>query len=196
MIVAQRGSPFGVEHDASVRRAMRDRAEMPPFHRLLSWFTGRWTEEVPHSIHGAGVEWDTPGRIIRADGGAVTDPGGGNELGSPKFSPAFRRRVLEDRHADTEHPSSDGRQERADAYSTPMHQTVAYIGRSRPLCAAWLRALGRTGGDWRAVGQLGLTVDERGLRVPLPDEYAQMITSEALRRAWSDFRDAPVASSG
>lgn len=187
-----RERPYSVEHQASVRRAMSDRSpEVPGFGALLRWFVDRFTAELPKNVHATGVEWSTPGRVVRGDGTGVTDPGGGNALGSPRFDGTFRRRVLESRSSDTEHPVSDGRAEVGEAYSTPLHQTIEYIGRRKPLLACWLRALGRHGGDWQAVGQLGLVIDDRGVRIPIPDEYAEEITRGALRVCWRAFREEP-----
>lgn len=183
--------PYRSEHERSVRRAMSKRSEVPGFASLLRWFVCSWVEEMPHSIHAAGVEWAPPDRIVRADGTGVTDPGGGNALGSPRYSQPFRRRVLEGKVADVEHPVSDGQAEMGVAYVTPLHQTLAHIDRRHPLLAGWLRALGRNGGDWRAVGQLGLVIDQRGIRVPIPDEYAEEITRGALRLAWTTYREEP-----
>jgi len=185
--------PYMAEHDASVRAAMSRGVEPPGFSRLLQWFVDCWIEETPSSVHAAGVEWAAPGRVVRSDGSGVTDPGGGNQLGSPRFNGSFRRRVLEGRASDVEHPVSDGRAEVGEAYATPMHQTIAFLDRRRPLIAGWLRALGRHGGDWRAVGQLGLIVDDRGIRIPIPDEYAEEITRGALRICWRAFREEPSA---
>lgn len=185
--------PYRAEHERSVRGAMDAATETPGFGALLVWFVDRYVEELPRDVHAAGVEWTTPGRIVgeKQSGGAVTDPGGGNALGSPRFTPAFRRRVLEGVSWDTEHPVSDGQAEIGEAYATPMHQTIAFIDRRRPLIAGWLRALGRHGGDWRAVGQLGLIIDDRGIRIPIPDEYAEEITRGALRLVWKAFREEP-----
>lgn len=184
--------PFATEHGASVRRAMEQRAVEPGFSALLAWFVDRFTEELPKNVHAAGVEWATPGRIVRSNGTGVTDPGGGNALGSPRFDGTFRRRTLEGAASDTEHPVSDSREEIGEAYATPLHQTIAFLDRRRPLIAGWLRALGRHGGDWRAVGQLGLIIDDRGMRIPIPDEYAEEITRGALRLCWRAFREEPV----
>ena len=183
--------PYADEHAASARHAMDRGSEPPGFGPLLSWFVACWAEELPRSVHAAGVEWATPGRVVRSDGSAVTDPGGGNALGSPRYDGTFRRRIIEGRCSDTEHPVSDGRAEVGDAYATPLHQTIAWLDRRRPLIGAWLRALGRHGGDWRAVGQLGLVIDDRGIRIPIPDEYAEEITRGALRLCWRAFREEP-----
>lgn len=183
--------PFALEHGVSVRRRMERRAEEPGFRALLAWFVDAFTEEFPTDVHGTGVEWDTPGRIVRSDASAVTDPGGGNQLGSPRFLPAFRTRVIEQSWSQTEHPVSDSREEVAETYATPMHQTLAFLDRRYPLLAGWLRALGRHGGDWHQVGQIGLPGDERGHWIPLPDEYSEQITRGALTVAWRAFRDAP-----
>jgi hypothetical protein len=183
--------PYAAEHDASVRAVASRGVEPPSFGALLRWFVDGFAEELPPNVHASGVEWAAPGRVVRRDGSGVTDPGGGNALGSPRFDGTFRRRVLEGRSSDTEHPVSDGRPEIGEAYSTPIHQTIAYLDRRRPLIASWLRALGRHGGDWRAVGQLGLIIDDRGLRIPIPDEYAEEITRGALRLCWLAFREEP-----
>lgn len=191
-VLEARERPYATAHAESVRRSMAERApEVPGFAELVRWFVERFTEELPKNVHAAGVEWSTPGRVVRSDGSGVTDPGGGNALGSPRFDGTFRRRILEGRTMDVEHPVSDGRPEVGEAYATPLHQTIEFVGRRKPLLACWLRALGRHGGDWRAVGQLGLIIDDRGLRIPIPDEYAEEITRGALRVCWRAFRDEP-----
>lgn len=184
--------PHQDAHDRSVERLATARATIPPTDVLLRWFVAGWSEEVPTSIHAAGVEWAGPGSIVRGDGSTERDPGGGSANGSPSFSGPFRRRVLEGKTGETGHPSSEGEPELGVAYETPMHQTVAYIGRRRPLLAAWLSALGRYGGDWRSMASKGILRDDAGSLVGIPDEYAEAITEVALRRCWLDYRAEPT----
>ena len=191
----ERDQPYRADHDASVRRSMAQRGTDPTFDQLLRWFVERFLDETPTQIHVSGVEWSPPGRIVRgAELGfaGVTDPGGGNDGGAPRLSQPFRRRVLEGVTSDVEHPVSDGRPEMGVAYSTPMNQTITFISRKHPLLAAWLRSLGHCRGDWRAVGEMGLMLDQRGAHVALPDEYAEQITRGALALAWRHFLEVPT----
>ena len=156
---------------------------MPSFRRLLAWFVDRWVSELPTSIHAVGVEAERPGRIQRADGSGVIDPGGGSKLGSPRLSPAFRSHLYGSAFS-VEHASFDGVTETASTYSTPMRATLTWMERNRhPLYARWLRMLGRSGGDWHSVAVV----------VNMPPEYAEGITRDALTLCWKSFRDQPTS---
>jgi hypothetical protein len=147
---------------------------------MIAWFLGQWRDELPEQLHTRGVEWSSPGRIVRSSGAAVTDPGGGDLLGSPRLDPAYRDFLLGDDWR-RENPSSDGQPERTETYATPLRATIRFMERRRPLSARWLRALGRAGGDWREVG----------VTFNLPDELAEHVTAGALREAWFSYREEP-----
>ena len=178
-----RDSPYATENRASAQRAMLERAEPPSSLRLLvRWFTARYRVEVPDAIHSGGVESERPGRIVRADGEGVTDPGGGSRLGAPRLSPHFRAYLFGSPFA-TEHPESEGRPEIGESYASPMRATIAWIEHRHPLRAAWLRAIGRTDGDWQTVTYAA----------DLPMEYGEAITFDALRLAWHHYEEGPTS---
>ena len=149
---------------------------------LRHWFVSMWDSELKGRMHGQGVEWETPGRIERADGSGVTDPGGGNALGAPRWDASTRAHLF-------------GRPNRTDAdgfYVEPMHMAVDYIGRRHPIKAALLRRIGMGGAP-------RLVVECPGCRasVTLPDEVDEAMARDALGLAYRHYRAASVrATSG
>lgn len=182
----QRERPFLDEHHAS-----RSRFLPLSFDGLRRWFIGQWHDELPGDIHGAGVEWEKPGRIVRADGSGVTDPGGGNSLGAPAYRPGFRR-FLTGSSAQVEHPTYDGATQPTTSYATPLRWAVDFVGRGSPAIAAALRWLARNDGDWH-----GLSIDcgTCGSRVVLPSEYAEAVARRGLELVARSFRAEPAPRS-
>lgn len=170
--VARRDRAYAAEHATEVR------SRFPKgFTGMLTWFLRAWESPLPNRMHGRGEEWDTPGRITRGDGSGVTDPGGGNGLGAPRWDPRARAYLFGPVRAVDE----DG------GYVWKMHVAVDNMSGRHPLKAALLRMIGR-GGDWHMVR---VTCSGCSSSVTLPDEYAEAIARDALRVAFTYYQDAP-----
>lgn len=177
-----RDAPFAPEHRRSVERVAVGRAAQPSgLGGMVRWFVSRYRVELPDEVHASGVESERPGRVVRSDGSGVTDPGGGSRLGSPRLSPGFRAYVFGSPFQ-TEHPVSDGRAEIGESYASPMRATIAWLEHRHPLKAAWLRAVGRTDGDWRTVTAAAA----------LPEEYGEAITRDALQLVFRHYEEGPT----
>lgn len=150
---------------------------------LVAWFVRSWESEVPRTTHASGVEWEGPGRIVRSDGTGVSDPGGGNEQGAPRWNGEARAYVFGGTKSYTD---TDG------WYVLPMHWTVDWLGMRHPLKAALLRMIGR-GGDWHRVS---VTCPACDSRVLLPDEYAEAVARDALGLAYRHYERAPRGQDG
>lgn len=180
--VARRERGYGIEHATSARRAAV-RSIPVGLDAMLRGFLRAWESEIKGRLHGQGVEWETPGRIERADGTGVTDPGGGNALGSPRYDAETRAHLF-------------GRPNRTDAdgmYVAPMHWTVEWLRQRHPLKAALLRLIG-LGGDWRT--QVSVSCPACQHSVTLPDEYAEAVARDALGLAFRYLQDAPGGGVG
>ena len=165
--LAQRDRRYALEHDASRRRS-----RPLGFPAMLRDFVIIWEGEIATRIHASGVEWEPPGRIVREDGTGVTDPGGGNELGSPRFAGETRAFLF-------------GRADRVDIDGNPttaMHAAVERLSRQRrhQLKGAVLRMVGRGGG----AAAIPVACPQCGAVAALPDEYAEAILRDALALAF------------
>ena len=165
--VAKRERQYASEHARSLQRP-----EPRGLDALRRWFLAAWEGELKGRMHAAGVEWETPGRIERGDGSGVTDPGGGNGLGSPRWDGSTRAHLF----GPANRTDADG------SYSEPMHWTIDYLRRTHPLKAALLRRLGMGAPP---------SVTCPGCSVSLPDEYADSIWRDALGLAYRHHREAP-----
>jgi hypothetical protein len=170
--VARRDRRYAQEYASSLQRpAPRGLSG------LLRWFVTGWETELKGRMHGQGVEWETPGRIERADGSGVTDPGGGNALGAPRWDASTRAHLF----GPVNRTDADGR------YVEPMHWTVQYLARQHPIKAALLRRIGMGGAP-------RLVVECPGCRasVTLPDEIDEALVRDALGLAYRHYQDGPI----
>jgi hypothetical protein len=144
------------------------------FPGALRWFLRTWEGELKGRMHAQGVEWEAPGRIERGDGTGVTDPGGGNALGSPRWDASTRAHLF----------GSPSRTDADGSYSEPLHFAVVYVERRHPLKARLLRRVGM-GADWRE------SVTCPACSTPLPDEYGEAVMRDAVTVAIKHYREAP-----
>jgi hypothetical protein len=190
--LTRRGLPYQPEHEQS-------RAPFLPrgFDALRHWFVAQWKDEMPPDIHVNGIELEKPGRILRKDGSGVTDPGGGNGLGSPALQSEFRLLIVGMENEDgttrpgetrTEYATSGGHMETTKSYATPLRWTITFIERQHPLMAMILRRMGRMDGEYHGVT---VTCSTCTGSVTLPDEYTEAIARRALVLAAETFRAEP-----
>ena len=170
--------PYSLEHGRSVNRRATSRTARPGFAGLIRWFVSAWVAEMPDRIHARGVWHDQ--RMSGDPEGYV--PVGGSLIGAPQDNVVFMS-VVYGSPFRLEHPQSDGRPEVGETYASPMRATIAHLERNprHTLKAAWLRALGRCGGDWQTVTAA----------CGLPEEWGESITRDALGVAWDRYADSP-----
>jgi len=173
--VARRDSRYAGEHLAS-----RARFSPTGFGPMLAMFVSAWEAEYKMRMHATGIEAEPPGRIVRADGSGVTDPGGGNALGSPAFDGETRARIF----------GSPRRRDADGNLAEPMHDAVdrLRVELRRPLMAALLSAIGR-GASWADAARV--VCPDCNTAIPLPSEYARAVTRDALRVVIRQHDEAP-----
>ena len=174
-----RDRPYYREHDASVTK-VAVRRQPTRIEALIAWFLCEWGNEIKGQMHASGIEWEGPGRIVgpRQPGGAVTDPGGGNAQGAPRYHPEAKAHLF----ASSSRTDADG------WYIEPLHWCVDWMSTRHPLKAALLRLIGR-GGDWRTA--VRVTCFHCGHPVTLPDEYSEAVARDALNLAYRHYERAP-----
>lgn len=119
-------SPYRRDYEQSVASALdREPANLAA---AIAWFRGVCAEELPVTLHRAGV-WRDYG--LHAEGGSA--------LGSPALSDPFRR-FLQDSPSATD---QDGN------YIKPLRAALSRMSRHHPLTARHLFRLALVDGDWK-----------------------------------------------
>jgi hypothetical protein len=169
--------PHLPEHRASIE-AVASKAAPRGLHRLMSWFLGEWSAEVPDRIH--------KGEVWRDFVGLTEDRAGqgGSLLGTPQYAEGFRRYV-EGSPFETD---PDGR------YTRPIHAAMARMAGRRghegpteelqqaAFMARFLFRLAHTGDLERAASSMGI-----------PSQVQHVYAEQALYRLWRSYEVAPGA---
>lgn len=120
-------SPYQREHEASVETVFAKAPEPKGLPALIGWFREQCANELPETLHKAGV-WRDYG----------PDAAGGSVLGAPAPSDPFRR-FLENSPSETD---ADG------FYVRPLRAALSRMSRRWPLTARHLFRLALVQGDW------------------------------------------------
>lgn len=181
-----RDTPYGVEHEASVRR----KAQPPK--NLLGWFLEQFRAETPdqtgtHSVFVGPP--DRPGReTLWAKRSKPAELVGGSVLGSPNMVDDFRR-FIEDGDEQTERAEYEGHADPVRSYRYPLRAALSRMaghGAATDTYPFMARTLYRTAlrdGDWDgACASMGICEPVRKVYI-----------DEALRRLWMRYEVEPPA---
>lgn len=119
---------YEAEHAHSVRRNVENARPPRDLEALIAWFRELVAEELPVTLHKAGV-WRDYG----------PDAEGGSVLGTPATSEPFRR-FIENSASETD---GDG------VYVRPLRAALSRMSRRYPFTARSLFRLALVDGDWR-----------------------------------------------
>lgn len=171
--------PHLTEHRASVA-TVAERAVPRGLPRLLAWFIGEWSSEVPERIHKGDVWRD----YVRLDEDRKGQ--GGSLLGTPQYADEFRSYIEGSPFA----TDQDGR------YVRPVHAAIARVcGRQGhegpshqlapfPFMARFLFRLATT-------GDLAVSSESMGI----PPQVQHVYAEQCLYRLWRTYEPAPGGTS-